>query len=76
MASSKNPLTEEQQLQENIFGKIMHAMMKGRFQKVAKALEGNPRLEKAAKEANNAIKDFEKEFKRQTKGRTIVMKQR
>ena len=75
MASSKNPLTEEQ-LNENIFGKIMHAMMKGRFQKVAKALEGNPRLEKAAKEANNAIKDFEKEFKRQTKGRKIVMKQR
>jgi hypothetical protein len=52
----------------------MHAMMKGRFNRVAKALEGNPRLEKAAKEANNAIKDFEKEFKRQTKGRKYTIK--
>ena len=73
MASSKNPLTEEQ-LNENIFGKIIHAMMKGRFNRVAKALEGNPRLEKAAKEADDAIKDFEKVFKRHTKGRKIVIK--
>ena len=72
MASSK-PLTEEQ-LQENIFGKIMHNIMKGRFQRVAKALDDNPRLKKAAKEANNAIKDFEKEFKRQTKGKKVTIK--
>ena len=72
MASSK-PLTEEQ-LQESIFGKIMHNIMKGRFQRVAKALDDNPRLKKAAKEANNAIKDFEKEFKRQTKGKKVTIK--
>ena len=73
MASSKNPLTEEQ-LNENIFGKIIHAMMKGRFNRVAKALEGNPRLEKAAKEADDAIKDFEKVFKRHTKGKKYTIK--
>ena len=73
MASSKNPLTEEQ-LNENIFGKIIHAMMKGRFNRVAKALEGNPRLEKAAKEADDAIKDFEKVFKRHTKGKKCTIK--
>ena len=73
MASSKNPLTEDQLL-ENSFGKIIHAMMKGRFNRVAKALEGNPRLEKAAKEADDAIKDFEKVFKRHTKGKKYTIK--
>jgi|TARA_B100001094_G_scaffold332265_1_gene403597 hypothetical protein len=72
MASSK-PLTEEQ-LQENIFGKIMHNIMKGRFNRVASALDDNPRLKKAAKEADNAIKDFEKVFKKHTKGRKVTIK--
>ena len=75
MASSKNPITEEQ-LNENIFGKIIHAMMKGRFNRVAKALDDNPRIKKAAEKAEKSIKAAEREFKRQTKGTKIVMKKR
>jgi F0F1-type ATP synthase membrane subunit b/b' len=72
MASPK-PLTEEQ-LQESIFGKILHSVMKGRFDRVAKALDDNPRMKKAAEKAEKSIKAAEREFKRQTKGRKIVMK--
>tara|TARA_B100000287_G_scaffold410709_1_gene439438 strand:+ start:145 stop:411 length:267 start_codon:yes stop_codon:yes gene_type:complete len=64
MASSKNPLTEEQ-IREGIFGAIIQKIMKGRADQVEKALKNNPRLKKATKNADKALKDLKKELQRQ-----------
>jgi hypothetical protein len=63
MASSKNKLTEEQ-LKESLFQKIMQRILQGKLDNVEKALKNNPRLKKATRKVNRAVKDYEKEFKR------------
>ena len=70
MASSKNKLTEKQ-IQEGIFNKILNHILDKRFSKVEKALKDNPRLKKAASDADKSLKALEKELKKQGVGGKI-----
>ena len=70
MASSKKPLTEEQ-IREGVFSKILSHILNKRIDKVEKALKDNPRLKKASRNADKALKALDKELKKQGIGGKI-----
>ena len=70
MASSKKPLTEEQ-IREGVFSKILSHIVNKRIDKVEKVLKDNPRLKKASKNADKALKALDKELKKQGIARKI-----
>ena len=70
MASSKKPLTEEQ-IREGVFSKILSHILNKRIDKVEKALKDNPRLKRASKNADKALKALDKELKKQGIGGKI-----
>tara|TARA_R100000008_G_scaffold18317_1_gene9204 strand:+ start:140 stop:388 length:249 start_codon:yes stop_codon:yes gene_type:complete len=70
MASSKKPLTEEQ-IREGVFSKILSHILNKRIDKVEKALKDNPRLKRASKNADKALKALDRELKKQGIGGKI-----
>tara|TARA_B100000745_G_C20127829_1_gene386351 strand:+ start:664 stop:912 length:249 start_codon:yes stop_codon:yes gene_type:complete len=70
MDSSKNKLTEKQ-LREGIFDRILKHILNKNIDKVEKALKDNPRLKKASRNADKALKNLDKELKKQGIGGKI-----
>ena len=72
MASSKDKLTEEK-LTEGLMSSILGSILKGRISTVVKALDGDPELQRLAKDVNKATdklkKQIEKNRKHSTRGR-------
>ena len=73
MFSSKNKLTEDQ-LREGILSKILQAIVSKRVGKVEKALKDNPRLAKAVRNADKAVKELDKTLKSSGKLRGVKFK--
>ena len=73
MFSSKNKLTEDQ-LREGILSKILLAIVSKRVGKVEKALKDNPRLAKAVRNADKAVKELDKTLKSSGKLRGVKFK--